>query len=39
MAPVRGSGSGEVGQRRALRECSGQHDVSVALLDNASADD
>lgn len=39
MAPVRGGGSGEVGQRRALREWSGQSDVSVVLPDNASVDD
>lgn len=39
MAPVRGAGSGEVGQRRALREWSGQTTVSVVLPDNASADD
>ena len=39
MASVRGAGSGEVGQRRALREWSGQTTVSVVLLDNASVND
>lgn len=39
MAPVRGGGSGEVGQRRALREWSGQITVSVVLLDNVSVND
>ena len=39
MAPVRGGECGEAGQRRALRERSGQSDVSVVLLDNASVDD
>lgn len=39
MAPVRGGGSGEVGQRRVLREWSGQPDVSVVLPDNASVDE
>lgn len=39
MASARGDGNGEVEQRRVLREWAGQPDVSVVLLDNASADD